>query len=242
VTGNRDLIVVIPALNEAASVAAVIDEVRMHLPSADILVIDDGSTDATTAVAKQSGALVARLPYNLGVGGALRTGFRFAADHGYRAVVQVDADGQHDPSAAAELVERLSSADLVLGARFAGTGDYTVRGPRRWAMKFLAHSLSRVARTRLTDTTSGFRAFGPRAIRLFAVDYPAEYLGDTIEALVIGAKAGLVVTQMPVAMRARTGGVASHRPLRAATSLLRTLLALLFALTRPRTSIPGEIR
>ena len=113
------------------------------------------------------------------------TGFRFALSEGYRNVVQVDSDGQHDPSGIPALLAELESSDLVLGARFAGEGEYAVRGPRHWAMVVLARILSGVARTPLTDTTSGFRASGPRAVAVFAADYPAEYLGDTIEALVI---------------------------------------------------------
>jgi glycosyltransferase involved in cell wall biosynthesis len=226
-----------PAFNEAQSVGDVIHEVRAKAPQIAVLVVDDGSADRTTEVARAAGAAVAVLPYNLGVGGAMRTGFRYAQEHGYDIVVQVDADGQHDPAGLETLVARLSDADLVLGARFAGEGEYRVRGPRRWAMSVLAFSLSRVAGTRLTDTTSGFRASGPRAVRLFAEEYPAEYLGDTIEALVIAARAGLRIEQVPVVMRERQGGRPSHNPFRSALYLARAGLALTFALMRPRVTI-----
>lgn len=230
------ILVVMPAFNEAGSVADVVREVFAKVPGAHVLVVDDGSQDATSDVARQAGALVATLPFNLGVGGAMRTGFRYALDNGFAAVVQVDADGQHDPVSVAALVEQLGAADLVLGARFAGTGDYNVRGPRRWAMVVFASVLSRISRTRLTDTTSGFRASGPRAIRLFAHHYPAEYLGDTIEALVIAARSGLVVRQLPVAMRPRAAGVPSQNPFKSAAYLGRASLALVFALVRPRST------
>jgi glycosyltransferase involved in cell wall biosynthesis len=177
--------------------------------------------------------MVATLPFNLGVGGAMRTGFRYAIERGYDNVIQIDSDGQHDPIGVTALLEGLKDADLVLGARFAGEGDYSVSGPRQWAMRALAAILSRTSRTLLTDTTSGFRASGPRAVALFAEHYPAEYLGDTIEALVIASRSGLVIRQIPVAMRARAGGVPSHNPFRSAAYLARAALALIFAYIRP---------
>jgi hypothetical protein len=134
------------------------------------------------------------------------------------------------------LVAELATADLVLGARFAGQGDYKVRGPRQWAMRSLAYVLSRTSKTSLTDTTSGYRASGPRAIALFAEHYPAEYLGDTVESLVIASRAGLVVRQIPVTMRTRQGGVPSHNPFKSATYLARAVLALAFAFIRPSSS------
>lgn len=226
-------LIVMPALNEEASVASVVREVQTKLPGVTILVVNDGSTDNTTVEARSAGAIVAELPFNLGVGGAMRVGFRYALEHGFVNVVQVDSDGQHDPAGVPALVQELTTADIVLGARFAGEGDYEVRGPRRWAMVVLSTVLSGVARTRLTDTTSGFRATGPRAVRLFAEHYPAEYLGDTIESLVIAARAGCVIRQVPVAMRPRAGGTPSHNPFKAATYLGRAGIALVFALIRP---------
>jgi glycosyltransferase involved in cell wall biosynthesis len=233
-------LVVLPAFNESGSVGDVVREVLEKVPGASVLVVDDGSRDDTSAVARQAGALVATLPFNLGVGGAMRTGFRFAVEHGYDVVVQVDADGQHDPAGVPQLIAALEDADLVLGARFAGQGEYRVRGPRQWAMVVFANVLSRVAKTKLTDTTSGFRASGGRAVQLFAQHYPAEYLGDTIEALVIAARSGLVIRQVPVAMRPRAAGKPSHNPLRAAAYLARASLALVFALARGRATLRIE--
>lgn len=227
------MLVVVPAWNEEASVASVVREVVAALPGAAVLVVNDGSSDRTGAVARAAGAQVLDLPFNVGVGGAMRAGFRFAVRQGLRAVVQVDADGQHDPADLPRLVAALQGADIVLGARFAGTGGYRVRGPRRWAMRLLARSLSRVCGTRLTDVTSGYRASGPRALALFAAHYPAEYLGDTVESLVVAARSGCTVAQVPVAMRVRATGTPSHRPFRAALYLARAVLALLVALTRP---------
>ncbi len=231
------VLVAIPALNEEESVADVIRDVREAIPEATVVVVDDGSSDRTGVRAVDAGAIVLTLPFNLGVGGAMRAAFRFARANGFDAVVQVDADGQHDPANVAELVRRLDSADLVIGARFAGVGDYGVRGPRKWAMRILASTISRVARTRLTDVTSGFKAAGPRAVALFADNFPAEYLGDTVEALVIAARAGLVIAQVPVEMRERQAGVPSHDPIKAAVYLVRACAAFALAMLRPRTRL-----
>lgn len=236
-------LVVMPALNEEEAIGSVIAEVFAKLPGVHVLVVDDGSTDATAGIARESGATVLSLPFNLGVGGAMRAGFRYALEHGHEVVVQVDSDGQHDPANVPALLDSLDAADVVLGARFAGEGDYTVRGPRRWAMVVLAAVISRLAGARLTDTTSGFRASGPRAVSLFADHYPAEYLGDTVESLVIAARAGCIIRQVPVAMRPRAGGVPSHNPFRAAAYLGRAAMALGIALIRPRVALrPQEGR
>lgn len=239
--GER-LLVVLPAYNEEAALPAVLNEVARAVPAADVLVVSDGSTDETAAVARRAGVQVVELPFNLGVGGAMRAGFKFALRTGYDLVVQVDADGQHDPAEIATLRETMAStgADLVVGARFVGTGDYVQKGARRWAMWVVAAVLSRVVGTRLDDTTSGFKLLGPRAVAVFAEDYPAEYLGDTIEALVIGHRHGLRIEQVGVAMRPRSSGNPSQSPVRATVFLFRALTAVLIAQLRPRlASRPG---
>ncbi|CAN5208641.1 glycosyltransferase family 2 protein [soil metagenome] len=233
------VLVVIPAFNEQTTLAGVVAEVRAALPSADVLVVDDCSTDRTRAVALAAAVQVLTLPINLGVGGAMRAGFRYALRYGYDAVLQVDGDGQHDPHDAPRLIAALADADLVIGARFAGTGDYDVRGPRRWAMRLLAGTLSRVTGTRLTDATSGFRVCNARTLELFARHYPAEYLGDTVETLVIVARAGLTVAQVPVTMRDRAGGQPSQSPVRAAVYLLRVCLALVLGRIRRYDGVAG---
>jgi glycosyltransferase involved in cell wall biosynthesis len=231
---DQRVLVVLPAWNEAQALPAVLREISEHLPDVGVLVVNDGSTDETSAVARGCGVQVLDLPFNIGVGGAMRAGFRYALAEGYGAVVQVDADGQHDPREVPRLLAGLSQADVVIGARFADQGDYAVRGPRRLAMRVLAGVLSRLARTHLTDTTSGFRAAGPRAIRLFAFHYPVEYLGDTIESLVIAVRSGLSIEQVGVSMRGRSAGRPSQRPIKAAIYLLRACLALSISLTRRR--------
>ena len=180
-------LVVMPAYNEEEALGGVLAEVFDRLPGWGVVVISDGSVDRTAQVAKEAGAVVLNLPFNLGVGGALRAGFQYAVRFGYTHALQLDADGQHDPGEVPKLVETMRStgAGLVIGARFAGTGEYQVRGPRRWAMVVLAKILSRVCRTTLTHTASGFKLMDHDALTLFSNDYPAEYLGDTIEALVV---------------------------------------------------------
>jgi glycosyltransferase involved in cell wall biosynthesis len=236
--------VVIPAWNEASTIAAVIAEVRGQNPSLDVAVVDDGSHDGTGTAAVQAGATLIRLPYNLGVGGAMRAGYLFARRNGYSAVVQVDADGQHPADRVEDLLAALAEANVVIGARFAGHGDYRVRGPRRWAMGLLSATLSRVTRTKLTDTTSGFRAADSRAIALFAQHYPAEYLGDTVESLVMASRSGLVVSQVPVEMRPRQGGAPSQSSWKSAVYLGRAALAVVMALLRRKVTLlapEGEI-
>ncbi|AUI64835.1 glycosyl transferase family 2 [Amycolatopsis sp. BJA-103] len=229
-----------PALNEQATVGAVISQVKQSLPGMDVLVVDDGSSDDTARLARAAGAEVARLSVNLGVGGAMRTGFRYAAARGYDVVVQVDADGQHDPDEVAALLDALDDADIAIGSRFAGKGSYKASGPRKYAMVVLSLVFSRLGKTRLTDVTSGFKAMGPKAIKLFAGYYPAEYLGDTVESLVMAIRAELKIKEIPVIMRERIGGTPSHSPVKSAVYLGRAGLALLLALVRRRPAVDSS--
>lgn len=164
----------------------------------------------------------------------MRLGFRYAVANDFPVAVQLDSDGQHNPSDVPTLVAQLDEFDVVIGARFAGAGDYKVRGPRKWAMRVLSGSLSNALGTKLTDTTSGFKAHGPRAIAFFAQDFPAEYLGDTIESLVSGHRGGLTFSQVGVVMRERAGGSPSHNQFKSAVYLGRAFFALAIAFLRPR--------
>ncbi|HSV38281.1 MAG TPA: glycosyltransferase family 2 protein [Nocardioidaceae bacterium] len=237
---TQRVLVIMPAWNESGSVAETIIEVRETNPGVDVLVVDDGSVDDTAARAAAVGAKVCQLPFNLGVGGAMRAGYRYAMRHGYDVAVQIDADGQHDPRFLSVLREGLVDADVVIGARFAHEGDkYQASFPRRMAMRMLAVVLSRMAGTRLTDVTSGFRIANRRAMTVFAAHYPAEYLGDTVESLVIAMRSGIRIKQVPVDMRVRQAGQASQTPLKAALYLARVVVALTLALVRKR---PKEMK
>jgi glycosyltransferase involved in cell wall biosynthesis len=240
---DTTVLVVVPAYNEAGSIATVVDEIFRAAPKVDVLVVDDASTDDTAALARNAGADVVTNVFNLGVGGAMRVGFRYAKAHGYAAVVQVDGDGQHDARDIERLIDRLEDTAepmVVIGARFAGTGSYHAPRARRWAMRLLAWYLSRMTQVPLTDVTSGFRAHNRAAIQLFARTYPADYLADTLESLVIAAEAGGTVTQVPVAMRSRMGGTPSQSSVRATVYLARVALMLALAVFRGFRKSPGK--
>jgi glycosyltransferase involved in cell wall biosynthesis len=227
------VIVIVPALNEQETVADVVTGIRRHL-DVDVLVVDDGSTDRTAPLARAAGAIVARHPFNLGVGAALRTGFRYADAHGYDMAMQIDADGQHDPIEASNLLGVIGAgADLALGSRFAeGSGDYAVSGGRRVSMRLLSRIVSRRVGQPITDTTSGFRAFSRSAIELFSAQYPGAYLSDTVESLLIAHYNGLRIAEIPVSMRERLGGTASNNWIRSAYHLVRLMLVIALARTR----------
>jgi glycosyltransferase involved in cell wall biosynthesis len=194
-------------------------------------VVDDGSTDATVSVARAAGARVVRLPFNLGVGGAVRAGLRWAEQRGYDRAVVVDADGQHDAHGVPALIDALDAgADLAIGSRFApGADPYRVGAVRASGMRLLRVVVRIVSGLRLTDVTSGFRAFDRPVLELLAREYPAEYLADTVEALLMVAYAGFRIDEVPVAMRPRAGGRPSSRSLPLAANYLRLLIAILSA-------------
>ncbi len=204
----------------------VIMKVRTYQPGVDILVVDDGSTDDTAVRARGAGATVISLPFNVGVGGAMRTAFLFAKREGYQAIVQVDADGQHDPADLQRVLDGLSEADIVVGTRFHPESTYFVGGPRRWAMVLLSKALSSMNKGTISDPTSGFRSAGPRAISLFALEYPADYLGDTVGSLAIAIRRGLVVHETPVTMYFRQFGRPSKNAVWSALYLGRATLAI----------------
>jgi glycosyltransferase involved in cell wall biosynthesis len=229
--------VIVPAYNEEAALPATLAELRALRPPLAILVVDDGSRDATAAVAARAGASVVSLPFNLGVGGAVRTGLRYAAERGFDRAVVIDADGQHEAAAIAALLGALDAgADVAVASRFApGAGDYPLGHVRHRAIRFLAWIVHRLTGRRFTDPTSGFRAFGRDAVVLLARDYPVEYLADTVEVLLIVCSAGLVVEEVPSTMRVRTAGQPSQRSIRLVLNYLRVLVGLSgAAFFRPR--------
>lgn len=237
-------LVIIPAWNEEAIVGRTVAEVRQALPGVAIVVIDDGSRDATVAIARSGGAEVLELPFNMGVGAAMRAGFLYAQRNGFDYVVQVDADGQHNPANIPLLIEPLRDgrADIVIGSRFAVDTGYVISGPRKWAIGMLSFVLTRISGVRLTDVTSGFRAANRRALEQYVRHYPNEYLGDTVDSLVVAVKAGYRVVEVPVRMRTRQGGLPSHSFWRSALFLSRSMLVVLIALTTRRPAVPAPPR
>jgi glycosyltransferase involved in cell wall biosynthesis len=222
-------LLVVPAFNEEESLPATLKELRAAVPELDLLVVDDGSTDATRWAAQRVGAVVLRLPFNLGVGSAVRTGLRYADEQGYDRAVVLDADGQHEPAGVVKLLEALDAgADLAVGSRFAdGARTYEIAWARRQAMRFLSFVVRVSSGQRFSDTTSGFRAFDRPVIELLAREYPAAYLADTVEALIIVLAARFRIVEIPVVMRPRAGGMPSTRRLRLTISYLRALIGVL---------------
>ena len=237
--GSRRRVAIVPALNEEASVGRVVDEIRAVDPGLDIVVIDDGSTDRTAEVAHARGAHVLRLPFNLGIGGAVQTGFRYAWENGYDLAVRVDGDGQHDPSELGAVLEPVlaGEADIAVGSRFAGGSGYRSSRPRRIGIRLLAWSVSLIVRQRLTDTTSGFQALNRLGIKLFAADYPHDY--PEVEATVLLAKHRLRLSEVPVTMRERSGGRSSIGALSSVYYMVKVLLAIFVAVFR-RKATPME--
>ncbi len=225
------LLVVIPAFNEENSIRNVIQDIRVHIPSASILVVDDGSKDNTVKVAEATKVKVLSLPFNVGVGGALRVGFLYAHRNSFTQVLQIDADGQHKAEHAKILLESGDGFDIVIGSRFAESkNSYNASLLRRLAIRILSAAISKICKTKLTDVTSGFRLSSSSAIELFMKDYPVEYLGDTVESLVIAHKSGLSIKEVPVQMSKREFGSPSQNVIKSSWYLLRAFLVIILSL------------
>jgi len=222
---TRPLLVIVPALNEQKSIQQVVRAIRAE--QFDVLVVDDGSTDETALRAESAGAKVLLLPVNLGVGGALRAGFRFAVDNDYAAVVQVDADGQHPANQIRDLIAAAEqhNAHLVIGSRYLSPDSTLLpTASRRFAMRLLSKVVSREAGHRITDTTSGFRIIRQPLLNVFARHFPSYYLGDTYEATLAAIRAGYRIIEIPAALQPRVYGESSVSGSRAILHILRVLL------------------
>jgi glycosyltransferase involved in cell wall biosynthesis len=228
---------VVPAYNEAGSIASVIAEIREADPEFEIVVVDDGSTDRTAEIADAAGAYVLSLPYNLGIGAAVQTGLQYAYQEGFDLAVQIDGDGQHDPRELALLLEPVlwDKADIAVGSRFAGERRYRAPLGRRLGIALFAGIVSAIVRQRVTDTTSGFRAMNRRGIRLFAADYPHDY--PEVEATVLVFRHRLRFVEVPVAMRQRETGRSSITAFRSLYYMGKVSLALFVGLLRPRPAL-----
>jgi len=233
-------LVFIPAWNEQASIAGVVADVREHLAGADILVVDDGSTDATTARARELGVLVATLPFNQGLGAALQTGYLYALREGYDCCAHLDADGQHPAAEVARLLAEVQAdrADLVIGSRYRDpdaeveSDDYKPTFSRRIGTSVFRFFLTLATRQRFTDTTSGMRAANRRVMSLFSENYSPDFA--EIESLQLAVREGLRVEEVPVRMLERTGGSSFLTPLRSAFFIFKGVVVLLVGQFRPR--------
>ena len=233
-------VAIVPALNEERALPGVIDELRAFDPGLDIVVVDDGSVDGTAAVARAKGARVLRLPFNVGIGGAVQTGFRFAFENDYDLAVRVDGDGQHDASQLGRLVAPVlaGEVDIAVGSRFASdTEGFRSSRARRVGIRLLARIVSGIVGQRVTDTTSGFQAVNKHGIALFARDYPHEY--PEVEATVMVFRHRLRLCEVPVTMRERGGGRSSITSLRSVYYMVKVLLAIFVGLFR-RNVVPQE--
>jgi glycosyltransferase involved in cell wall biosynthesis len=228
---------VIPAYNEAGSIASVIAEIREADHELEVVVVDDGSTDGTAEIAGAAGAHVLSLPYNLGIGAAVQTGLQYACQEGFDLAVQIDGDGQHDPGELALLFEPILSgrADIAVGTRFAGDRRYRAPIGRRLGIALFAGVVSAIVRQRVTDTTSGFRAMNRRGICLFAADYPHDY--PEVEATVLVFRHRLRLVEVPVAMRQRETGRSSITAFGSLYYMGKVSLALFVGLLRPRPAL-----
>ena len=228
--GDKPL-VLIPALNEQATIQEVVSSVIAQ--GFDVVVIDDGSGDLTSALARQAGATILKLRINLGVGGAMRCGFRYAVNNGYHSVVQCDADGQHPVSHIQELinVSDKTSSHLVIGSRFRNEDStMNVMWHRRFAMWVLSLFASRACQTKITDSTSGFRLISEPLLSQFAKYFPSHYLGDTFEATVVAGRAGYKVKETAAPISDRKAGVSSTGSWRSIILIARSVLVVVFRL------------
>ncbi|GAC1325417.1 MAG: glycosyltransferase family 2 protein [Thermoleophilaceae bacterium] len=239
---TRTALAVVPAYNEEATVARVVEAIHEHAPDFDVVVVDDGSTDATRIEAEQAGARVLRHPYNLGIGGAVQSGFSYAIEHGYSHMVQVDGDGQHDPAEIGKLIEQMESDpsnDVICGSRFLKDLQYVGPISRRAGIHVFAFILSLIVGQKVTDPTSGFRLYNRRAIALFARDYPHDF--PEAEAVLVLHFHRLKMSEVAVRMFQRGGGQSSIRSGKSIYYMVKVLLAVFLGLVRRRPVVePGD--
>ena len=223
---EKKTLVIIPAFNEEGSVGKVVEEVKTHLPQIDALVVNDGSTDLTSETAKAKGAIVLDLPFNLGIGGAMQAGYKYAFEKGYEIAIQVDGDGQHDPKEIPKLLHVLEGekADVAIGSRFIGDSEYKASVMRRLGSFILSKAISMIVGQKLTDPTSGFRAANRRAIELFSANYPQDY--PEPEAMVLLHQCGLKMKEVSVRINQRSSGESSITRIRSIYYMVKVLLAI----------------
>ena len=231
---NEKILVAVPAFNEEKAIAQVIADIKTALPSADILVINDASLDDTSARAKAAAVKVIDLPVNLGIGGAVQTGFRYARRMGYHYMLQIDGDGQHVPKEAAKLYQAMldTQSDMVIGSRFLEIKSYRTTYLRRLGIKLFYVLFRVLINARITDSTSGFRIYNQKSIELLAKHYSDDY--PEPDAIIFLRKNGLKVAEVGVEMRAREHGSSSITSLKSPYYMAKVLLSILFSYSRAR--------
>jgi glycosyltransferase involved in cell wall biosynthesis len=237
------LVAIVPAWNEAGAIARVVSEITGVAPDIEVVVVDDASSDDTAGIAEAQGATVLRLPFNVGIGGAVQTGFRYALEAGYQRAVRLDGDGQHDASQIPRILAPIEAgaADLVIGSRFVDPGGaYRPPFARRMGIRVFARLVTVLGGQKVTDTTSGFIALDRAGIELFAAEYPHDY--PEVEATLVALRSGLRLAQVQVEMRERTTGTSSITFIRSLYYILKVTLALLVASMRRYPRLEGASR
>jgi glycosyltransferase involved in cell wall biosynthesis len=238
VTDSGRILIVVPAYDEEQNIGGVIADVRAVVPEADVLVVDDGSSDETAEAARRSGASVVSHPFNLGYGVALQTGFKYALLHGYDYVVQMDADGQHEAKSVVDLIEeaRKGDADVILGSRFLGLGRFKMQWVRKLGSLLFRVIVSRVVGERISDPTSGFQALNKNVLEFYATEaYPVDF--PDADLLITAHRAGFRIKEVPVVMYSKAaGGKSMHSGLRPLYYVFKMFLSILVTLMRPRNS------
>jgi len=234
--GAEGVLIVVPAFNEAGNIGRVVGGIRETVPGTAILVVDDGSSDDTTALAREAGAAVISLPFNLGYGVALQTGFKYALQQGYDYVIQMDADGQHDPGSVEDLVAevRKGQADVILGSRFLGSSSFKPQIARKLGIVLFRAIVSGVVGERISDPTSGFQALNRKVLELYATEtYPVDY--PDADVLIMAHRAGFKIKEIPVVMySAAPTGKSMHSGFRPLYYVFKMFLSILVTLMRPR--------
>lgn len=219
-------LVIIPAFNEEETLRGVILGIRSFLSQADILVVNDGSTDSTGVIAREEGVLVLEHPYNMGIGATMQTGFLYALNNGYNIAVQIDGDGQHDARFITSLIKPIldGQANLVIGTRYLSDGGFKSTFLRKLGIRFFTTIIWIFTGKKITDPTSGFRAMDRKGIELFSKEYPSDY--PEVEALISAYKKGLHFQEIPVTMRNRQGGASSIGILSALYYMVKVTLSI----------------
>ena len=236
------IVAIIPAYNEEEAIGSVVSDVKKYLPEVDVVVINDGSADLTAERAKERGAFVLDLPYNLGIGGAVQTGYRFAEEMGYDIAIRFDGDGQHDPKEAHKLLDPIKDgqADVVIGSRYMETGNgYKSSFIRFMGIKLFGAITSWITHRKISDVTSGFQAVNRRVIEFYSHDYPSDY--PEIETIPLLHRAGLRAVEVPVSMKERQAGHTSITPIRSIYYVVKVLLSLLMGLMRKTQIQTGSV-
>lgn len=236
------VLIIIPAYNEGTRISEIVRCLRQSYPDYDVAVINDGSKDDTAMTARDAGAKVVSHPFNLGYGVAIQTGYKFALAKGYDFAVQMDGDGQHDPTFIPQLLAPViaDETDLALGSRFLGTESYEPSMARRFGMLFFRWLISALIRTHITDTTSGYQAFNRKVIRYFTTEvFPCDY--PDADVLLTLHRAGFRLMEVPVRMHASVSGKSMHSGLLPLYYIFKMLLSIFVTLLRKK-EIPGETK